>query len=346
MPASAPGEWKTRCRLHPALDCSLKSPSSPSLRTHRPTPQTISSKRKFPKMQTTFDVIIIGTGISSIATTIALQKSNPNLSILILERSTVPCGTWATNKYPGCACDIPFVLYTFSFMVRPGSVVFAPRSEIEEYLNSVISAYDLKKLMKFGVTVNSAKWDNDSSNWEVSSTDSKKTTVNYRAKYVVSCTGQLSSPQLPFYARDFIQSPNPASNSTNSSSSITNTKKQPEIYHSAEFPHPPSYLAGKTVAIVGNGSTAVQLVEALQPIVKTLYLHQRSPKWVVPKPFTTYGWGVKRGVETMMPFGVGWKLMRWTFFGIIEALHLIGEFRLQRELSVTGNGSSKSAVIH
>jgi hypothetical protein len=100
-------------------------------------------------------------------------------------------------------------------------------------------------------------------------------------------------------------------------------KGGPTIIHSAEFPRdaPSDWLKGKTVAIIGNGATACQLVEALQPITKKLYVHQRSPKWLLQKPFMT--WGILGYIAKVLPFGLGLTFCRSLCFGLIELLHII-----------------------
>lgn len=251
-------------------------------------------------------VVIVGTGISAIATAISLLKNNVT-DFIMLERNNSPGGTWTLNKYPGCACDIPFAMYSFSFLPFTTNEVFAPSDEIEHYLNRVIDAHDLRGHMRFGVNVEEAIWSETSSSYAI------RTSTNdiFNARYLCSCTGQLNVPRLPTFVSNYIAA----------RSSKSRDGDGPIIMHSANYDRSVD-LHNKTVAIIGNGATGVQLVEAIQPIVKTLLLFQRSPKWVVPKPLQNISPIILKPLQ-LLPFNLGNRLLRFSFYSLIEIFHFI-----------------------
>ena len=197
--------------------------------------------------------------------------------------------------------------------------MFAPADDIERYLVSVVERYGLRKYMRFNTAVSSAAFDDKSCMYTISATDLSEAKnpkpLSLRAKFLISCTGQLNVPKLPRYAQDFI-SQNPTVVSSKSTS-----PHLPIVMHSAEFDRSVS-LSGKTIAIVGNGSTGVQLVEALQPVAGRLLLFQRSPKWVLAKPFLRLP-RLVLGLLQSLPFNFGNRLMRYACFAAIELLHVI-----------------------
>lgn len=113
------------------------------------------------------DAIIIGAGFAGIGMAIKLKQSGYN-SFLILERSNSIGGTWRDNNYPGCACDIPSFLYSFSFELNPNwSNLCAPHDEILEYLNHCVNKYDLKKHLKTNTLVNDVKFNQETGLWKI-----------------------------------------------------------------------------------------------------------------------------------------------------------------------------------
>ena len=102
-----------------------------------------------PDINKDFDAVIIGAGFAGIGMAIKLKKSGYN-SFLILERGSEIGGTWRDNNYPGCACDIPSFLYSYSFELNPSwSNLCAPHTEILNYLQHCVNKYDLEKHIKF-----------------------------------------------------------------------------------------------------------------------------------------------------------------------------------------------------
>ncbi|MBY4721949.1 MULTISPECIES: flavin-containing monooxygenase [Burkholderia] len=207
--------------------------------------------------------IIIGAGFAGIGMAIALQRAGIH-DFAIVERSHDVGGVWRDNRYPGAACDVPSHLYSFSFEPNPAwSRVFAPQPEIHAYLQHCARKYGLARYLRFGAEVTHARYDEAAALWRVTLADG--TTLS--AAVLVSGTGQLSRPALPdlpgidtFRGRAF---------------------------HSAHWDHDYS-LAGKRVAVVGTGASAIQFVPAIAGDVKQLVVFQRSPAYVMPRPDRAY----------------------------------------------------------
>lgn len=207
--------------------------------------------------------IIIGTGFAGIGMAVALQKAGVE-DFVILEKKHDVGGVWRDNTYPGAACDVPSHLYSFSFEPNPGwSRVFAPQGEIHNYLQRCTDKYGLSKYIRFGVEVASAEFDEATSLWQVIQRDG---TV-LSASLLISGTGQLSRPAFPKLA------------------GMDNFKGH--IFHSATWDHSYS-LAGKRVAVVGTGASAIQFVPAIAGQVEHLKVFQRSPAHVMPRPDRAY----------------------------------------------------------
>lgn len=177
----------------------------------------------------------------------------------ILEQAERVGGTWRDNHYPGAACDIQSHLYSFSFEPNPGwSRTFAAQGEILLYLERCADKYGLRPHLRLGVAVTSASFDEPSGLWEVRTSDGQ----TRKARYVISGCGGLSRPSLPDLAGlgSF----------------------EGKCFHSARWDggYP---LEGKTVAVIGTGASAIQLVPNIAPRVGRLHLFQRTAPWILPK---------------------------------------------------------------
>jgi cation diffusion facilitator CzcD-associated flavoprotein CzcO len=204
-------------------------------------------------------VIIVGSGFAGLGMAIRLKQAGID-DFVILEQADDVGGTWRDNHYPGCACDVQSHLYSFSFEPWPRwTRDFAPRQEILEYLRHCADKYGVRPHVRFGAKVVQARFDERAGEWELSTGDGG----TWRARVVVSGTGPLSRPQLPDIA---------------GLSSF-----EGKTFHSARWDH--SFpLAGKTVAVIGTGASAVQLVPRIATEVERLHVFQRTPPWLMPKP--------------------------------------------------------------
>lgn len=215
-------------------------------------------------------VLIIGAGFSGLAMAIDLQKRG--IDCLILEKGAEVGGTWRDNTYPGAACDVPSHLYCYSFEPKRWTRSFAAQPEILDYMQAVSVKYQLRPLIRFDCEVTHAAYDDASSTWQVNCHNGKR----YRARFVVSARGALHIPQYPKIAgRDTFKG-------------IT--------MHSARWDHRVD-LKGKRIAVIGTGASAIQIIPKMAKIASELYVVQRTPAWVVPKPDYAYREDTKNKYE-------------------------------------------------
>jgi cation diffusion facilitator CzcD-associated flavoprotein CzcO len=139
------------------------------------------------------DVLIIGAGVSGLCVAARLREAGIE-SFLLLEKADALGGTWRDNRYPGCACDIPAHLYSYSFEPNPGwSAMFAPQPEILDYLRRVADRRGLVSKIRFGRTVQALQWDDVAQAWQVRTSGGER----FQARHVVSALGALHHPALP-----------------------------------------------------------------------------------------------------------------------------------------------------
>ena len=181
-------------------------------------------------------------------------------------------------------------------------------------MNRVVEKSGLRSSMVFDTAVESATWNEGSKCYEIETLGTKGgDRRSMTAKFLISCTGQLNVPKTPKYATDYVQGRSLSPSSAGGGG--------PVVMHSAEFDRTVP-LAGKTVAIIGNGSTGVQLVESLQPVAGRLLLFQRSPKWGVAKPFYRIPSVVLWTLQNLLPFNLGNRLLRCLCYVWVETLHV------------------------
>ena len=207
------------------------------------------------------DAIVIGAGLSGICALYKLRELG--LDSLVLEAADDLGGTWYHNRYPGCRFDSESYTYCYTFSDEllaewNWSEHFAPRGETLRYLNHVADKFDLRPHMRFGSRVDRCVWDEDTRTWRVELTDG----TAYTTRYVIPAVGVLSSPVMPtIEGIDSFGGP---------------------WWHTYNWPHEPVDLAGKRVAVIGTGATAVQLIPELAKVVGELYVFQRRPNWCAP----------------------------------------------------------------
>ncbi|WP_439029657.1 flavin-containing monooxygenase [Gordonia terrae] len=209
-------------------------------------------------MRPDVDVVIVGAGFGGMGAAIEFKRQGID-SIAILERENDLGGTWHVNHYPGLAVDIASVTYSYSFEPNPDwSRLFAPGSELKRYAEHIAAKYDLRRHMEFGTLVESAVWDDEDRLWHVRTGDGTERT----ARYLVTATGFLSQPHIPDFP------------------GIKNFEGT--ILHTADWQDGFDF-AGKKVAVIGTGATAVQLIPEIADRADALTVFQRTPIWVVPK---------------------------------------------------------------
>ncbi|WP_460072421.1 flavin-containing monooxygenase [Streptomyces sp. YKOK-I1] len=207
---------------------------------------------------TTVEALIIGSGLSGIGAAVALRRSGVR-DLVVVEKADDLGGTWRDNTYPGCACDVPSALYSYSFAPNPEwTRAFAGQPEIRAYLRDTADRYGVTPLIRFGTEALRAQWDPREARWRVETTQGV-----HLARFLVAAAGPWHEPLLP---------------------DIPGLADFPgEVFHSARWRHDHD-LTGARVAVVGSGASAVQFVPAIQPRVDRLHLFQRTAQWVLPKP--------------------------------------------------------------
>jgi len=204
-----------------------------------------------------YDCIVIGAGISGIAAAYKMIQADYH-DFVVLEKADRVGGTWRDNTYPGCGCDVPSALYSFSFAPsHQWSHLFAKQAEILTYLEQVTHQFKLIDKIKFKHELLSAKWDESQQQWNLQTTKGI-----FQAKTVVFSTGPITEPALPKIKG--IETFNG------------------EMFHSARWNHVVD-LTGKRIAVIGTGASAIQFIPQIQPVAKKIVVFQRTAPWVLPK---------------------------------------------------------------
>jgi cation diffusion facilitator CzcD-associated flavoprotein CzcO len=203
-------------------------------------------------------VAILGAGAGGLAMGIALRRAGFE-HFTIFEKSDGVGGTWRDNTYPNAACDVPSLLYSYSFAPNHDwSRTYATQPEILAYLEHCADTYGLRSHLRCETEIRAARWDEEAQCWRLRAATGEE----YTADVLVSGLGMLNVPHVPdIPGRDRFRG---------------------RSYHSARWDHSDD-LAGKRVAVIGTGASAIQFVPAIAPATKQLKVFQRSPCWVLPK---------------------------------------------------------------
>lgn len=231
--------------------------------------------------QSVSDVLIVGAGISGIAAAIRLQKAG-HTDMVIIERANEVGGTWRENTYPGCGCDVPSSLYSFSFFLSSRwSRLFAKQPEILSYLKEVADHFGVTPRIRFNTALDEARWNSDRALWEVDTNQGQ-----LLARTVIFATGPITEAQTPNI---------PGLNSFTG-----------KTFHSAHWDH--NYdLGDKRVAVIGTGASAIQFIPEIQPKVKSLIVLQRTAPWVLPKPDFALNNTAKDLIERLPVIQQSWR---------------------------------------
>ena len=231
-------------------------------------------------------IAIIGAGFAGLGAAIRLSEAGFT-DLTVYERAGDVGGTWRDNAYPGCACDIPSNLYSFSFAPNPEwTRMFPPQAEIQAYLHRVVERYGLRSCLRFGKELAEARYDEPGGGWDLLFADGTRE----RADILIGATGPLSKPALPkFDGADAFQG---------------------VAFHSSQWRHDVD-LSGKRVAVIGTGASAIQIVPQIAPRVAQLHVYQRTPPWVLPHRDRPFG-PRERRLYRMLPFAQ--RLLRWAIY--------------------------------
>lgn len=253
------------------------------------------------------DVAIVGAGFGGLCAAIRLRESGAAQSLVILERSHEVGGTWRDNIYPGCACDVPSHLYSFSFApnqkwTRP----YPQQQEVQDYILHVTENYALRPLIRFNTDVVSMRWLAEQAYWRIDIEGQ----APLLARHVVLATGPLNRPAIPdLPGLDSFTGPS---------------------FHSSHWRHDVD-LKGKRVAVVGTGASAVQFVPEIAPAAAHVAVFQRTPAWVLPRWDEPYG-VIKRWAYRYVPLLQ--RLSRWRVYWFNEfvGMGFMGSTAIQRML--------------
>jgi len=209
------------------------------------------------------DIAIIGTGFGGLGMAIKLKQAGHD-DFVILEKGASSGGCWRENSYPGAACDVPSLLYSFSFEPKTDwSRAFAPQPEIEAYLQHCENKYQLSNKIQFNSEVVNAVFDAEAGRWLLTTVTGQQIS----ARIFISACGQLSQPAIPQLK------------------GIENFNGK--VMHSARWDHEYN-LKGKKVAVIGTGASAIQFVPEIAHEVESLHVMQRSAPYILPKPDRAY----------------------------------------------------------
>jgi cation diffusion facilitator CzcD-associated flavoprotein CzcO len=236
-------------------------------------------------------IVIAGAGFAGIGMAIALKKAGFE-DFVVLEKDHDLGGTWRDNQYPGCACDVPSPLYSFSFELNPSwTRLFAPQQEIWDYLRMCAGKYGVDAHIRYGCAVERMDWDDAARRWNIAAGPDG----GYRARAVVTAGGALhvpSYPDIPGAAR------------------FGGTS-----FHSSRWDHCCD-LTGKQVAVIGTGASAIQFIPEIARQAARLRVFQRTPPWVVPRPDNEIPARLRETLETV-PLAA--RVLRDAIYWIMEA---------------------------
>jgi cation diffusion facilitator CzcD-associated flavoprotein CzcO len=201
-------------------------------------------------------VAVIGSGFAGLGIAVRLLQQGVD-DFVVFEKNSDVGGTWWDNSYPGCQCDVPSHLYSFSFALNPEwSNTYSPQPEIWAYLRRTAEEYGVLPHIRFDTPVLDASWDDGASVWRLQTSDGE-----FTADVLVGANGALSEPATP---------------------DIPGLDRfRGKAFHSARWDETLE-LPGTRVAVIGTGASAIQIVPKIQPDVAQLHVFQRTPPWVLP----------------------------------------------------------------
>ncbi|MEY2513216.1 MAG: hypothetical protein QOJ89_574 [bacterium] len=201
-------------------------------------------------------IAIIGAGFSGIGMAIRLRQAGIE-DFVVLERAGDVGGTWEANTYPGCQCDVPSHLYSFSFEPNPTwTRTYSLQPEIWAYLRRCSVRYGIGPHLRLGHELTGATWDEQARRWHVETSRG-----SFVAQLVIDATGPLSHPAVP---------------------RIRGLHRfEGKLFHSAKWDHDHD-LTGERVAVIGTGASAIQFVPRIQPQVGQMHIFQRTAPWIMP----------------------------------------------------------------
>jgi 4-hydroxyacetophenone monooxygenase len=206
-----------------------------------------------------FTALVIGAGPSGLAAAVKLGAAG--IPYRVIEKNSEVAGTWLLNEYPGAAVDTPSHLYSFTFAPWDWSRYFAGRDELASYLGHVADKYDVRRHIQFESEMVSASYDVAGQCWQAQIQDRFGVVHPTSASILITAVGALNRPTIPDIP-GIGEFAGPA-------------------FHTARWPRGLE-IAGKRIAVIGTGASAMQLVPAISDTVGSVTVFQRSPQWAAP----------------------------------------------------------------
>ena len=240
-----------------------------------------------------FKVLVIGAGVSGLCAAINLQMLGINFEVV--ERNSTVGGVWWENHYPGAGVDTPNHLYSYSFAPYDWQKYFCLRDELHAYLEHVCDNFEVRNNIRFDTGVERIESQESRQKWLVTLRLPDGTLEQTEANVVISAAGIFNPPVFP---------------------NIDGLDEwKGEKWHTARWPKDAD-LAGKRVAIIGNGASCMQIAPEIQDEVESLTIFQKSVHWAAP--FEQFRKEVPDPIRTLLrevPLYRNWYRVRlgWTF---------------------------------
>jgi cation diffusion facilitator CzcD-associated flavoprotein CzcO len=214
-------------------------------------------------------LIIIGAGIAGVGLGVRLRQAGIE-DFVILERNASVGGTWFEHTYPGCGCDVPANLYSYSFARNPKWTRMFPRQdEILRYVQETADGYGVTPHIRFDTEMELSRWDEAANRWRVRTAAGEELTADLLIS-AIGATAEPDEPDIPGLE------------------AFTGHR-----FHSARWDHGHD-LTGERVAVIGTGPAAAQFVPRIQPHLDRLLVFQRTPPWVIPHVDRPVPWPERR----------------------------------------------------
>jgi 4-hydroxyacetophenone monooxygenase len=242
-----------------------------------------------PELPEGFEVAIIGAGFSGIAAGVQLERLG--IPYTIYERRHEVGGVWSINKYPDARVDTASSTYEYNFEKNyPWTEYFARQAEVRGYIEHVAKKYGLWDHLSFNSDLIAAHWDADTARWHLEFRHPDGRVDQVTANAVISAVGVFANPK-------FVEFPG-------------TDRFQGTVLHPTQW-SPDIEVAGRSIAVIGNGSTGVQLVAPIAEEARQVYVFQRTPQWISPRP--KYGQPVEPEVRWLLDTMPGyWNWQRYT----------------------------------
>lgn len=262
------------------------------------------------------DHLIVGAGFAGLCAAIKLDEDGER-DFLVVEKASEVGGTWRDNTYPGAACDVPSQLYSYSFAPNPEwSMSYSPGPEIQQYLRDVAARSGTLDRFAFDTSFDDGAWDDAAARWTVTVTGPSGTRT-ISARTLTLGAGGLSEPRLP---------------------EIEGIETfQGALFHSARWDHSVD-LAGKRVAIIGTGASAIQIVPELQKVAGHLDVYQRTAPWVIPRNDRRYGALERQALRRVPALGRLYRTgIYWAHEGYVPAFTIEPKIALPAQKAAEAN---------